>query len=177
MFEGVALLGNTESSIALSTRKGAPIENLVELAPGEREIGIFRRYTEKHGANWEPRRAATGVYNCAGLVWASRRTSILDPGEWDKIISDDGYKWLPEGQLPVAGDIAVYVDQDNDEIYHVARVAFLRPGIVGGKKIPWAISKWNSTSGESIHSVYDVPFDKEGVNCALKYVTDRDLEE
>jgi hypothetical protein len=180
MFEEVALLGNSERRIALETKTGKPIPNLVEVEPGQREIDIFRRYVEKNGAHWQPRKSATGVYNCAGMVWACRRTSILEPSVWEEIIREDGYRWLQDGERPKPGDIAVYVLRDPVELYHVARVAFFETVAASGQSIPWVISKWNSTSGESVHRVHDVPFGKKhdaGVEYAIKYVTDRELKE
>ena len=71
MFEELRLLGSTEKSIVVQTRKGTPIDNLVEIEPGEAEGRRYRLLLEKYGRHWEERKPATGVYNCAGHVWAS----------------------------------------------------------------------------------------------------------
>ncbi len=39
-------------------------------------------------------------------------------------------------------------------------------------RIPWVISKWNSTSGESLHEVYDVHYRKD-FNLEVRFYTDR----
>lgn len=173
MFEELRFLGKTEKSIALATSKGNAIPNLVEIDPDAKAVANYQRLLREHGVHWQPRKPATGVYNCAGMVWASRRTSILEPSAWQKIIDDDGYRWLPKDQLPMPGDIAAYVDLENEELLHVARVAYLAPGVIGGSEIPMVVSKWNSTAGESIHRAFDVPYRKWGFNYDLCYLTDR----
>lgn len=68
------------------------------------------------------------------MVWASRRTSILDPRLWQQIIADDGYQWLPAGKHPMPGDIVAYVDMDAGELLHVGRVAYDIKGAVSHEK-------------------------------------------
>src|SRR5665811_2332539 len=94
MFQSAFLLGDTRSSIILQTRLGNSIENFIEPEIGELEIRKFRRLIELKGAMWEIRRPAAGRYNCAGLVFANRRTSILKPELYVKIFQDDGYRKL-----------------------------------------------------------------------------------
>jgi hypothetical protein len=176
MFESALLLGETERSIDLATAKGRSIKNLVEVhPPPPHSIKNYALLVSQSGAGWKERKPATGRYNCAGHVWASRRTSIFEVAEFNAIIDDDGYRRLGQNEPVLPGDIATYVDQDNrDEILHVGRVYFLAPGITStSKPIPWIISKWNSTSGESLHSAYDVPYRKDFPNLGIFFLTDR----
>ena len=92
MFEELKLLGPTESSIVVQTRKGTPIENLVELEPGEPEGRRYQLLLQRFGQSWKERKPACGVYNCAGHVWASRRTSVLKSEAWQTILEEDGYR-------------------------------------------------------------------------------------
>jgi hypothetical protein len=143
--------------------------------PPEHTRNLYRLYVQKYGGNWRERKPATGIYNCAGLVWACRRTTILDPQDWQLIIGDDRYRWLGRDELPCPGDIAVYVDRSaNDEILHVGRVFTLSEGITNdARPIAWIISKWNSTSGESMHQAHDVPYAHQGFDIGIRYCTDR----
>ena len=91
MFEQVKLLGPTERSIIVQTRRGTDVKNLVELDPGPREQRVYEQYLQKFGRNWVRRRPPVGVYNCAGHVWASRRTAILESGEVLHYVHDVPY--------------------------------------------------------------------------------------
>ncbi|HVA46889.1 MAG TPA: hypothetical protein VNH11_11030 [Pirellulales bacterium] len=175
MFEEVKIF-RTERTIAVETKAGRSIANLVELMPDAKGIADYARFAAQHGGGWISRTPATGVYNCAGMVWASRRTSVLDPRLWQQIIDDDGYEWLPKSVFPMPGDVAAYVDLDADELLHVGRVAYHVEGLSAeGRRVPMIISKWNSAAGESIHREYDVPFAKWGFNFEIRYLTDRRL--
>jgi hypothetical protein len=175
MFEEARQLGDTERKIALETRAGTPIDNFVEVDPVPPHCS--KRYLDfvtLYGQNWVERKPATGFYNCAGQVWASRRATMLDPMVWAVILVEDGYRPLPQGEIPWCGDIAVYIDRDKeDEILHVARVYALDEGMTAtSPRIPLVISKWNSTSGESLHRAFDVPYARE-YNFELRFYTDR----
>ena len=177
MFEEVVILGPTERSIPLATRMGTPIPNLVENDPPAHAVSQYRQLVARYGGEWRERKPATGVYNCAGLVWASRRTCILESPAWERIIQEDGYRRLRLGEKIHPGDIAIYVDRDkNNEILHVGRVYRIKPGLAeGASPIPWVISKWNSTSGESMHQAYDVPYTRD-FNFEARFYTDRPAE-
>jgi hypothetical protein len=175
MFEEAQRLGDTERKIALETRLGRPIENYVEVDPPPfHSRNQYQALVDRCGRDWRERKPATGVYNCAGHVWASRRTTILDPEDWKRILDDDGYRELQNGEVPWPGDIVAYLDQDQGgEILHVGRVYHLARGLAeGSPPIPWVISKWNSTSGESLHQVYDNPYRRD-FNVGIRFYTDR----
>jgi hypothetical protein len=174
MFEELKLLGPTERSIVVQTRKGTGIENLVELDPGEAERRRYDLLLERFGANWTQRKPATGVYNCAGHVWASRRTSILKTECWQTILKEDGYRQLRDGETPVAGDLVLYADEDVGDYLHVGMILEVRDGISReSPRISWVLSKWNSTSGEVMHHAHDVPYDMHEIPFRIEYWTDR----
>ena len=174
MFEEVRLFGPTERSIVVQTRKGTDVHNVIEPAPGFQQLQFYRALLDRYGSNWEQRKPATGVYNCAGHVWASRRTALLEPVEWRLILDEDDYRRVEKDERKAPGDLVLYVDEASDEILHVARILQLRPGVApDAEQIPWVLSKWDSKSGEVMHSAYDVPYQNQGIPCRMEYWTDR----
>ena len=174
MFEQLKLFGPTERSIVVQTRKGTPIENVVELDPGEPGRRRYNLLRERFGANWRQRKPATGVYNCAGHVWASRRTSILKLECWRIILEEDGYRLLQDAEMPVTGDLVLWADENTGEYIHVGMIMEMRDGVSHeSPKIPWVLSKWNSTSGEVMHYVHDDPYGKQEMPARVEYWTDR----
>ena len=128
MLEYPRLLGTPreESGIVVQTRLGTDIENF---HGPEATYYCQRRFEvliETHGKSWRQRKEATGGYNCAGLVWASRRVVLPSPGDWKKILLEDGYRKLDGKEDAAVGDVVVYRQQDNHEILHVARVCEIR---------------------------------------------------
>lgn len=173
MFEELKLLGPTEKSIVVQTRKGTSIDNLIEIEPGKAERRKYQLLLELCGKDWIKRKPATGVYNCAGHVWASRRTSILKAEAWRTIFHEDGYRRLSDVEEPVAGDLVLYADEKK-EYLHVGMILEMRNGISPElPNIPWVLSKWNSTSGEVMHSCYDTPYPRYDIHAKIEYWTDR----
>jgi hypothetical protein len=157
MFESALLLGTTERSIVVQTHRGRDIQNSIEPPVGDAERRKYERLLQQFGQNWVRRKPATGVYNCAGHVWASRRTSIFEESEYEAILKDDGYRQLEEGERPLVGDLVLYRDQDaRIGFLHVGIIVELRPGITAeSPRIPWVLSKWDSASGEVLHQLTD----------------------
>ena len=62
-------------------------------------------------------------YNCAGLVWNSRRSVLPSPDDWWRILEDDGYRPLGRDEEIKIGDIVVYVK--GGQILHVAKICEL----------------------------------------------------
>jgi hypothetical protein len=160
------LLGVTERKLVLSTAKGNPIDNVIELDPNDRTKRKWAAIRAQH-PRWEERRPDTGVYNCAGMTWASRRTTIL--GEYHDILRDDGFRKLHAGEVAQRGDLVLYVDGGLHA--HVGVVQGFEQGLVaGGPPIPIVLSKWDSVSGEYFHRLNDHPF---GGSVAAELWTDR----
>ena len=170
MFELQRLQGTPTPGIVLQTRLGTNIQNSLGLTISETHVRRFELLVRKYGDRWKQRRPPSGAYNCAGHIWASRRTCIYEPADWQRILADDGYRLT---MSPMADDIVIYSDQDQ-EILHIARVLELRPGIAEESPvIPWIVSKWNDWSGESFHFVYDHPLGQQGFDVSIAYWTDR----
>jgi hypothetical protein len=179
MFEREHLLGSTGGSIVVQTRRGRDVKNLIELEPGERERRKYELLLGRHGQHWVRRKPVTGVYNCAGHVWASRRTAILEGAFWGMVLEDDGYRRLGTGEQPMPGDLVIYRDSDSKiGFLHVGMILTLEAGIaVESPRIPWVLSKWDSTSGEVMHRSFDVPFDRRVFSVVTEYWTDRPATE
>ena len=177
MFEELRLLGSTEQSIVVQTRKGTNVKNVIELDPGDRELRVYDLLLRKSGGNWVRRKPPTGVYNCAGHVWASRRTSILEEDQWRLSLAEDGYRRLSEAEAPAPDDLVLYVDADSNGFLHVARILELRSGI-GSDSHPlaWVLSKRDSISGEAMHFDHDVSHLHQGFRVRTEYWTDRPIE-
>ena len=109
--------------IILHTRNRLEIENeqCLILSPFEKNYGaeLERKYGSLPGFSF--RTGASGIYNCFGLVFASRRTCIHQSTEIRKIIEDDGYREIPREEVK-PGDIILYYTEAGDDIQHSAIV-------------------------------------------------------
>lgn len=153
------------ASIQLATRSGKYIENERRREhPYERLKAAQKLWRGKF-----PRirtRSLTAVYNCVGLVFASRRTCI-EPYLLDWILREDGYRQvrLPEAIQP--GDIVVY--RIEKQVAHVAVVIGTTNDSFGIQHTE-VVSQWGE-DGEYIHPVGDVP--EELLGRPTDYWTDR----
>jgi len=172
MFTIPLLIGTSDQkSIVLQTRAGNPIPNSQSLDPDEQTISAFRRMRAKH-LSWEIRKDPCGIYNCAGHVWASRRTSIYETELYEQILREDGYRVLVEGEATFQGDIAIYRIKGEKAILHVGVITELRwiGDNVNAQPIEFVLSKLNDL-GEVVHHyndmvLNDIPFE-------VKFWTDR----
>jgi len=168
MFELPKLSGSHEKGIALQTRIGHDIENVCGVELTDIHLRRFDKITRQH-AHWEIRKPPSGEYNCAGHVWASRRTCIYEERAWRQILREDGYR---KTDAPVPDDLVIYLDSSSG-ILHMGRVASLVAGVSKeSPKIPWIVSKWSDTTGEVFHNVYDHPY-LQDFNTTIEYHTDR----
>jgi hypothetical protein len=180
VFEELRLLGPREESIILHTRRRTEIPNVIEVhPPPAAEQARFERLCRGH-AGWQVRKPPTGIYNCFGHAWASRRTSVFDDLEkWVRQVrEDDGYRVLDPGREPLlSGDLVLYWQSVNPHanFFHVG-VVEMREGVTPrSPRVPWVVSKWDSRSGEVFHHYLDVPKEWEQVfgNVAVEFWTDR----
>jgi hypothetical protein len=178
MFEEAVILGETEREIHLATHRNNKIKNVVELPPTEADQHKYALFLAKfRRPSWKERKPITGIYNCAGHVWACRRTCIMEPAEWQKILDDDNYRLLEADEVPVPGDVAVYILEDTGDLWHVARVYGLAEGLTPtSSRFPKVISKWGSISGEHLHLAHEDPYRAMGFPCRIAYYTDRPRE-
>lgn len=170
MLEVARLVGTHPKEIILQTREGRCVKNEQSCEPDARIRVCYDRIRRDHLA-WVDRKPACGVYNCFGLIWASRRTSIYDESEISKILTDDGYRQLATDRELQPGDVVLYRLPGNT--LHAAMVMELRQLHSRGPRVPWVLSKWGSVFGEDLHPLMDVPRDIEG--CLVEFWTDRPL--
>jgi hypothetical protein len=163
----------------LQTHLGNDIENEVAFHPVPRHaIDKFDRIAKSH-PRWIHRKPPTGIYNCFGHVWASRRTAVYD--SFDEAVlrvrNDDGYRTVDwECETPHVGDIACYwgsVDPYRD-CHHVGSVVSVQHRGDGLPPMIWILSKWDDTSGEVVHEALE---DHIFRGVRLEYWTDRPLHE
>jgi hypothetical protein len=99
-------------------------------------------------------RSLTAMYNCVGMVFASRRT-FVDSDHLDTILRDDGYRQIPKDEAD-QGDLVVYrqdrVAKHVGIIYEFRDVA-IDP--VHPRKEVWVLSQWGE-NGEYLHKIDEV---------------------
>ncbi|MGM0489891.1 MAG: hypothetical protein ACQESR_24440 [Planctomycetota bacterium] len=171
MFELERLQGTGDHGIALQTRTGRDITNSVGVELSELHLRRYEALLKRCGQNWRKRRIPSGEYNCAGHVWASRRTCIYEEEDWRMIFREDGFRITEE---PVPDDLVVYIGRENEGILHIGRVVELREGMTQeSPRIAWVVSKWSDVTGEVFHFEHDHPFKAFGFIVSIEYWTDR----
>jgi hypothetical protein len=164
--------------IVLQTHLGAEIRNEIALHPvPDHAVRKWERLLDQH-TRWRVRKTATGIYNCFGHVWASRRTAVYDKFDEAvlKVREDDGYRVLDlNRETPWVGDVVTYWEEINPykECKHVGRVASVEPR-KGLPPVVYVLSKWDDASGEVFHEVSDYP--KSFGNVRVEYWTDRPVD-
>ena len=101
-------------------------------------------------------RSMSSLYNCMGMVFASRRTCI-EPEHLPMILNDDEYRRVANKGDLQRGDIVVYRDDDG-EVSHVGIVADVT---TDPAKATWdvlVLSQWGR-HGEYFHLDEDVSFE------------------
>lgn len=170
MFEFQKLSSHEPNHIIVQTRRSRDVANQVGAELTDEHIRRYDQVLKTYGKYWRQRKPAISGYNCAGHVWANRRTCIYEDSEWTKILEDDGYRKTAH---PMPDDVVLYADRQYGML-HVGRVVELREGVTPqSPRIPWVVSKWNDWAGEAIHSVVDAPFSAQGFDVAIEYWTDR----
>jgi hypothetical protein len=98
-------------------------------------------------------RSLTSMYNCVGMVFASRRTSVATE-HLEVILSDDGYRPVSQ-EKAMEGDVVVY--RRNNVPQHVGIIYQLEKSLHSGQVInTWVLSTWGHL-GEYIHRIAEVP--------------------
>lgn len=102
-------------------------------------------------------RSLTAMYNCAGMVFASRRTCVKNMKDIDIILVDDGYRRVNDERDVDIGDVVVY---RNTKLVprHVGLVCE-KTLILDLARPPfdiWVMSQWGD-DGEYRHRLKDVP--------------------
>jgi hypothetical protein len=136
--------------LALQTRRRNDVVNSMSLAPATAGMQKLSSDLKKRFPNATHRATEpSDRYNCHGLAFGSRRTSI-PLSEVDKILSDDGYEHVPLAEIS-PGDIVIY--RSPTEITHSGIVVGFRDGV------PWVLSKWGLMH-EVVHAVNDCVYNE-----------------
>jgi len=170
MLEIARLIGTPPTEIILQTRAGHCVKNSQSCDPDARILARYDMIRRPHSA-WVNRKPACGVYNCFGLVWASRRTAIYEEQSILQILEEDGYRKLRMYEQTMQGDIVLYFRFSGEirDTYHAAMI--LETEQRRPNKVPLVLSKWNDACGEDIHEITDVPSSLK--KCATEIWTDR----
>ena len=175
MFGLSDLSAQLPQSIPLATRRGNSISNVQGGKVAHGRIQAFRDMCQK--CRWEIRCDPEGVYNCAGLVWAARRTGISQTLDWMQVLKDDGYRRLSNVDKLLPDDLVLYRDVDDNTYLHVARVVRLEPGVSSiSPPIPIVLSKWGHDLGECFHQAYEHGMNAE-YKIEIEFWTDRQNDE
>lgn len=162
----VKLRTTDKKGIALATRKDARIANwLGDAQLEEYEIKKYER-TRQYIGGWQARKPPCGIYNCYGLVFASRRTSIHDD-QLDLIREHDEYRELDKSEPASVGDIILY--EREGVMCHAGILVKSTNGTLQ------VLSKMGSTGGEEIHDISN-RLDRKGGHFK-RYWTDRGKQE
>jgi len=146
------LAPDVPQKLALQTRKGGVVDNLMVLTPPHDGLDQMMRDLKAAYRNVLHRPVGpSAAYNCHGLTFAARRTGIAKPAQVQRILSEDGYSELPRSNAPCAGDIAIY--REDGDIVHSGIVMDVQKGM------PWVLGKWGDCH-EVIHPVLDCPYNK-----------------
>ncbi len=141
-------------SIALQTRQKRDIPNVQAF-----DLSILNR---KQAKDIKDKYSGPGVifvngpsplYNCHGLVFASRRTCITDLNQIPRILKDDGFVEVRSKPL-FPGDIILYYEEG--EVSHSGIVV----RIVNESPFVW--SKWGK-GHEVVHMYSQCPYRSESV--------------
>lgn len=186
MFEPFKLRLATPRRIALQTRDGWEIANEIRPESTEMAHKKFELLVNRAGVRWEVRKPPTAGYNCAGHVFACRRTGIYGGGEdgvpgFEELVAEilerDGYRRFTHhrGDPAHAGDVVLYWDSDKARrlLLHVGMVCEVRKMIADIATLgdPYVLSKWDDSSGECLHHFRHVPF--EDGDFTVEFWTDR----
>lgn len=163
--DDILLIGSPKDSIVLQTSKGSRIRNERRLAVDPYSRAELAEVVRQH-RGWEVRRPVCPTYNCAGMVWASRRTGIYQLPDYQLIRNDDGYRDTSMVDLQ-AGDLAVYRSGLSGDINHVGVILQLRPTNPTElwldkfhprqDHVPYVLSKLGDSGDEVMHHYYDWP--------------------
>lgn len=152
--------------LALLTRKRRQIPNdqkLQEETPAHFEAA--KSIALRHHPTARVR-SLSSLYNCVGMVFASRRTEIH--AQYVRmILEDDGYQQVERSEVHL-GDVVVYTDEPGD-VSHVGVVAELRSEARTGDVEITVMSQWGH-DGEYVHREDDV---NQYLGAPAEYWTDR----
>ncbi len=123
-----------------------------ELAQSVAICGDYDKYT-KH-IDFRLRSKSCARYNCHGMTFAGRRTTIYDADVIKRILKEDEYDIIPQETVQ-AGDVVIYWAESGDPS-HSAIV--LAPPDPKSLNVPLVLSKWG-LHFEATHRATMCPYD------------------
>ena len=139
-------------ALALATRKGNPIPNEQPSPRAPVQMDAAKDMVLKANAS-ACTRSLNSIYNCMGMVFASRRTWV-EPDHLPMILADDGYRRVPNEADLQPGDVVVYRDEDG-HVSHVGIVTVVRTNLQQATREVFVLSQWGR-DGEYFHRADDV---------------------
>lgn len=145
---------NNPDRLQLATRQGTPIPNTRKLPRNPLSMQAAEKIWHEAYPGIETR-SLSSSYNCGGMVFAFRRTTI-EPEEYEWILSEDGYRRVADMSKLCAGDIIVYKSKPNGEIKHIGLIVEIIPHPATATFEVKVLSQWG-LDGEYMHREDNVP--------------------
>ncbi len=154
--------------ILLATRQGNKIRNLQRYEASPVQLRAWTKLIKDQCCRAQLR-SSVSIYNCVGMVFASRRTWIdIDLIKW--ILIEDGYHPFSELGNSKSGDLVLYRDTLTKEYVHVGMIIGEKLLLEGSSQSEiWVISQFGK-HGEWIHPLEHVLPNYKG---GLELWTDR----
>ncbi|WP_454669571.1 hypothetical protein [Achromobacter kerstersii] len=147
------VLNSPNAGIVLQTAKGQEIPNDQFANVDYAEVANVQLHQKNFGTSLVVRSGPTGIYNCHGLTFASRRAWLSEPHFLSVILKDDSYVQVGrEHVLP--GDVILYLSEYG-EIDHSGIVVELPANNTFWS--PRVCSKWGQ-SAEFLHWAHTTPY-------------------
>ena len=112
-------------------------------------------------------RSLTATYNCMGMVFANRRTTV-STDDLSMILADDEYRSVSSQADLVPGDLAVYKNATG-AVVHVGLIAEIAVSLRQAERVIMVVSQWGA-DGEYFHRADDV---NPALGAPVEYWTDR----
>lgn len=152
----------SKGKIILQTSLGNDIDNYQIEELSQYEINSFADFGQVRWMGCKFKGQPTPKYNCHGFTFASRRTNIDKTSELRKILKEDNYIAVNDGDIMI-GDIVLYVDNSGSgDVKHTGMV--VRSDLYEVVPFILVLSKWGKYK-EVIHPVHNCGYD----NYILEY--------
>lgn len=152
--------GTDQCELELETAAGHHIPNFqdAERIPSGMAEGLRRSHNRDFPEPLVKRRTTlpTNLYNCHGLVFASRRSKVFEPDHVRTILRDDQYRQIVRLNAVLPGDVVIYLVKgviDHTGVVVEVIQSEIHPKIT-------IVSKWAQAT-EMIHDLYDCPYAKQ----------------
>ena len=147
-----------DTSITLFTRRGNKIDNIQGWELSNHQLSLLPNNLNRFGPPFVKFLTKDGcpVYNCHGLTFGSRRTSVEASNKTiNLIIQDDGFEEVKPADVQ-EGDIVIYYDEDG-EVQHSGIVVEMMRSASLASSVPKVWSKWGLAQ-ETVHHFKTMPY-------------------